>query len=489
MKRFPLVHLKRPRFLFLFFLGVITDASDALSQSNTSDVPLGGRSTLLGGTGVALGRDGAAPFLNPATMGRIADHRIAFSVHFYRYSTTTIDELIRPPGSVNSPSLDVSQSSLASQPATFCAFVTLSGLIPEEAQGIWQRVRGHSGRTKLGLCGATLEREQLTLNAEHRVFNDSKHHANVAYNLSQSWQRQSIGPSLSYQITEGLTVGTTLQIVTLSANQSLDYAELVDGTSGQAYLHHLQGSSLDGVTTVGATWTLSPLTFGISARLPSVNFTNSARFTQYVSSTSLPPKLVSGQGRLVAPLVPTLSFGTGVEWEKIAFEFDVSTHFVTRPGLQTKLKMEDSEQKLTDQVQSRDPLRPTVALRVGSEAHLSTSLSLLAGARYEPSMVQNGFANPAFRLGPMNRSAIAGSLGLGSYGRGTELLFGIELSHHFGRIPVLSSLNEQAVYQETRFQNTSLLVVLSGSVGLSAVKRTWKNFQELRPKTQSPSTR
>jgi hypothetical protein len=483
MKRFPLVHLKQLRFLLLGFLGAITHVSTALSQSNTSDVPLGGRSTLLGGTGVALGRDGAAPFLNPATMGRILDHRIAFSVHFYRYSMTTIDDLIRAPDSVSSPSLDVSQSSFTSKPATFCAFITLTGLIPEEAQGVWQRVRGHSGRTKLGLCGATLEREQLTLNAEHRVFNDANHHADVAYNLSQSWQRQSIGPSLSYQITEGLTVGTTLQIVTLSSNQSWDYADLVNGTTGHAYLHHLKGSSVDGVTTVGATWTLSPLTFGISARLPSINLNNSARLTQYVSSASLPPKLVSGQGRLVAPLVPTLAFGTGVEWERLSFEFDVSTSFVSYPGIQTTIKTEDSGRRVTDQVQSRDPLRPTVAFRIGSEAHLSTSLSLLAGARYEPSMVQNGFSNPAFRLGPMNRNAVAGSLGLGSYGRGTELVLGIELSHHFGRIPVVSSLNEEAVYEETRFQNTSLLVVLSGSVGLSAVKRTWKNFQELQPKT------
>ena len=463
-------------------VGLITAVRTASAQSNTGDVPLGGRSTLLGGTGVALGRDGASPFLNPATMGRIADQRLAFSVHFYRYARTSVDDLIRAPHSLDARSSDVSQGAISIQPSSFCAFITLSGLIPEEAQGLWQTVRGNSGRTKLGLCGANIEREQYTLNAESRNFDDGTHHARVAYNLVHSWQRQSIGPSISYQLSKRLTLGATLQVITSSVSQSWDLAALVDNTEGHVYQHHLQGNAIDGVTTLGVTWVNRRLTLGVAARLPSVNVSNSARLTQYVSSPNTTPRLLAGKGTFEAPLMPNLSVGAGAEWEKTSFEFDVSTSFDTSPGLRTTLTVTEGEEAPSRKISSHDALRPTVAFRLGGERYLSPSLSVLAGARYEPANIRNGFAQPAFRLGPMNRNLVAGSVGFGSYGRGTEILLGFELSHSFGKMPIVSALNGDAAYAETRYGNTSLLVVLSGSVGLSAVKRTWQNLTELSPK-------
>ena len=40
----------------------------------------------MGNTGVALARDGAAPFLNPATVVGIDDRQLAFSVNFLALS-------------------------------------------------------------------------------------------------------------------------------------------------------------------------------------------------------------------------------------------------------------------------------------------------------------------------------------------------------------------------------------------------------------------
>jgi hypothetical protein len=441
---------------------------------------LGGRSTLLGGTGVALGRDGASPFLNPAAMGRIADHRLAFSVHFYRYSTTHVDSLIHAPEGFNAQAHDYDANSFSTLPASFCAFATLSGLIPEEAQGLWQTVRGQSGRTKLGICGATIEREQFGFDALSSQFNSGSSHANVAYNVVHNWQRQSLGPSLSYQLSERITVGATFQIVSTTANQNWDLAAVVDKTDGHVYAHHLRGSAIDGVTTLGATWSGRPLSFGLTVRLPSINVTNSAQFTEYVSSQNSPPRLLTGRGSFEAPILPTLSVGVGAEFERSLVEFDVSTTFASSSGLRTSLKLEDNG-SYWKSVVSHDSIRPAVAFRVGAERFISPSLSVLTGARYEPTSIRNGFSQPSYRLGPMSRDLVAMSVGLGSYGRGTELILGAELAHSFGHTPIVSALDGDASYSETSYKNTSLLLVVSGSVGFSAVRQTWKSFRQLTP--------
>ena len=50
----------------------------------------------MGGTGVALGRDAAAPFLNPATVARIDDTGVAFSSNFYSFTSTQFTGFHQP---------------------------------------------------------------------------------------------------------------------------------------------------------------------------------------------------------------------------------------------------------------------------------------------------------------------------------------------------------------------------------------------------------
>lgn len=457
----------------------------AAAQSNSGDIPLGGRSTLLGGTGIALGRDGASPFLNPATMGRIADHRLAFSVHFYRYTTGTVERMFLAPPEVGRSASDASRRSLGMQPASFCAFVTLAGVIPEEANGLWQSVRGKSGRVKLGLCGATLEREQYVTSAETRAFDAASRHADVAYNSEHLWQRQSIGPSISYQLSGGWTLGASFQVVTSNASQSWDIAAVVDGNASHVYQHHLVGSAIDGVTTLGVNWSARPLTLGAAIRLPSVNFTNSARVTHFVSSPAATPLFISGKGRFVAPLLPIVSLGAGAEWNGSAVEFDVSASLASSSGIRTELDSTDLRMESAN-LSNTEGTRPAVSFRIGGEWMFAPALSVLAGARWEPSNVRTGVAQPAYRLGPLDRSLVAGSVGMGSYGRGTELLLGLELSHGFGKMPVVERLDGDASYAEVQHRNTSLLLVLSGSVGFSAVQQTWKRIKTLTP-TKTPA--
>ncbi|MEI9952284.1 MAG: hypothetical protein WDO74_25670 [Pseudomonadota bacterium] len=77
---------------------ILTRTTRARAQANDRSSPLGGRSALMGNTGVALGRDGAAPFLNPATVVGIDDRRLAFSVNFLALQVNHFKDWHQPDG-------------------------------------------------------------------------------------------------------------------------------------------------------------------------------------------------------------------------------------------------------------------------------------------------------------------------------------------------------------------------------------------------------
>src|SRR5687767_8918643 len=68
----------------------------AYAQGNDLSSPTGGRSALMGNTGVALGRDGAAPFNNPAAIVRIRDESLAFSVNYYSLGIASFERWHQP---------------------------------------------------------------------------------------------------------------------------------------------------------------------------------------------------------------------------------------------------------------------------------------------------------------------------------------------------------------------------------------------------------
>ena len=139
----------------------------ARAQGNDRSAPTGGRSALMGNTGVALARDGAAPFINPATIVVIDDQRLAFSVNFFTYSLRHFSHWTQP-GPVDASkfgnvALDTSgQSSTRFQalPSTLCLFFTLSGITPlgddnAPPPGTPRR------RQKLAFCLGTLESDSV----------------------------------------------------------------------------------------------------------------------------------------------------------------------------------------------------------------------------------------------------------------------------------------------------------------------------------------
>src|SRR5690349_18010920 len=88
----------------------------------------------MGNTVVALGRDGAAPFSNPATVVGIDDRKLAFSVNFLalqinHFSNWHQHSSVDPRfGDVSLGDRSISSTRITTVPSTICLFLSLAAL-------------------------------------------------------------------------------------------------------------------------------------------------------------------------------------------------------------------------------------------------------------------------------------------------------------------------------------------------------------------------
>src|ERR1700733_1876090 len=75
---------------------LVLGPSIARAQGNDRSAPTGGRTALMGNTGIALGEDGASPFMNPATIVWIRDSSLAFSVNFISFTDQHFSDWHQP---------------------------------------------------------------------------------------------------------------------------------------------------------------------------------------------------------------------------------------------------------------------------------------------------------------------------------------------------------------------------------------------------------
>ena len=435
---------------------------------------------------MALARDGAAPFLNPATMGRIADHKVAFSVRFYRDERVRITDFFRAP--YQEPEFedgDVDRAGFTSAPSSFCAFITLSRLIPEESDGWLASVRASSGRTKLGLCGATIDSEDFDLSADGLSESRPNGRATTAVDVRRAFSRSSFGPSLSYQLTDTLSLGASVHMVSTSASLSWETTSIVvDGDQGGFTAHSLsaRGGASNLVALLGMTWARGIQTFGVSVRLPSIAVSGSARASRFTAQSGAPAELVLGTGDFSAPPPPTFAIGTGVEWPRLLLEVDAITTLGAERAIETQLDsvayVEDDAAAAARTERVAERTRTTTSLRMGGEWFFYPTLSVLAGGRVEPSALVGPIDGPELRFGQARVHSVAGSLGIGSYGRGAELLVGAELSHRWGQTVAFTPGHPEQRFDATPMTDTTVMFVLSGGLSLTSLRRAVRNVEQ-----------
>jgi len=470
---------------------MLTGTKRARAQANDRS-PLGGRSALMGNTGVALGRDGASPFLNPATVVGIDDRRLAFSVNFLALQINHFQDWHQPSsvdprfGEIALADRSISSSRFTAVPSTLCLFLSASALkdrtdTPKDDPTPWK-----GGRQKFAICLASLESEDLYVPALSVHAPTAAGSTAQDVSLNRQWNRVHVGPSYSAQVNDKLALGASLHVAYTTLSFVQDAASITSTTDGSAAHSSLgtasNGSSVDLTAILGATYDLGGVKLGASIQVPSLHLFGHYRATlhqTFDAATNSAATIASGTGSFRAKPPVRLAVGVGKAFERLILEADASFTFGADEGLATTMHVDSSstvDNALTNssfQVTHSVRTLPIVNAAIGGEYFTSPRLSVLGGLWTNLSPFAELKPEPAPSLGNLvqGRAHRLGlSLGLGSYGDGGELLVGTQLGYGWGQSMVANLYSVPNDWSVVSTNNYSALFILAGSTNLRAIK-------------------
>ncbi len=478
--------------------GLVLWGGQARAQANPRSAPVGGRSALMGGTGVALARDGAAPFLNPATIIHIDDSGLAFSVNFYSAQWAHLSGFHQP-GQTNAPSLpDTSLDATRADalPSTLCLFLTIGDWGDNRVEKAEPDVPGHrKGRRKLAACLAQPERAAFSSTANGYAGQAGSLSAYQATSIQRSWNRLYVGPSYSVYVSDRVAIGAAMSGIgtTASSTWGVDTVFTQGRGAGTAstYDTAMTAYSIDLQAVLGLVWHIDDVqVLGLSVSTPSLHVLGS-----YSGTTGVQTQGPGGQGAVLststgsflAPVPVRIAAGLGAQTRRLRIEGDVSAYLpvttLARADVQTQLtSLGHGASAATTSFPSSVQMAgwPVVDVGLGLESFLSRRFSFLAGASTDLSGVAPLPANPAVgTLAETRMQRVTTSFGIGSYGDGSELLLGTELSYAWGKSLALDpygsspqlSLVDQRTYQ--------VMLIVAGSASISAFRRTLRDLGEV----------
>ena len=481
--------------VLLCFFGLTLASRQAFAQGNDLLGPAGGRAALMGNTGVALGRDGAAALYNPATIVRVQDTHLAFSAHFFSFSLTSFSNWHAPAapdadqfGSRTLGNTNLTNSTFHLPPSTVCLFLTLEDLAKLSSLNEYQDSPAElEARQKLAFCFASLESEDLDLQAIS--FNGETRAGPTAQvqSLERHWSRTYVGPTYSVNVNENLALGASLQVV---------YSQTSFGVSGTTLSNTLDGGGAATTLTtsgrgrtfgltglVGATFRHRRYTFGVSARAPVFRISGSyeGAYERSLMGTSQDEEAIvaSGSGPMYSSPPVRLAFGAGVALNRLTLEADAALSLPFQSILSTDLEVTQS--RLTadgvERNQSSEHYgvksHPTLNPSLGAEYRLSQGLSLLCGLSANFSSL--GALHPTDSIGNLVQARthhVNASVGMGSYWQDGELLFGLQFDYGWGQAVTLDPYALPNKFAVVDAQTYTLMFVLSGAANLKSILRT-----------------
>ena len=462
-------------------------AGSASAQGNPLSAPIGGRSALMGNTGVALARDGTAPFLNPATIVRINDNSLAFSVNFYTFASTSFTGWHQPGppdasqfGNVALDHTSIETSGFRIFPSTLCLFFTIRGVTAEGASdgGL------HRGRQKLAVCFGSTEFQDTVLPALSFRGSTSLGTTAQTQSLQRNWNRFQAGPTYSISLSDDFALGASLHGIYTSESFALESSSITSAQGGGAIASSLgaggQGRAFDLTAILGAAYHVGRVTLGASVQLPALHVFGTYQATlqdAYGVAGADNATLTSGSGSFNAPPPVRFSLGAGAEWQRLVLEVDgsfllpVGAISSSLNGATTTLAGGASSASFFSAAYSIQE-HPVWNTALGAEYFLSRSFSLVGGGSTSLSTLPA--LSPTMSLGNLvqaRSSSVSASLGIGSYGAGADLLIGAQLGYAWGQSMAINPYvlpNDWAVVDTHSY---SVMLVLAGATDLRAIGR------------------
>jgi hypothetical protein len=485
-------------------LGLAPVGPSARAQGNELSAPTGGRSALMGNTGVALSRDGSAPFLNPATIVRIDDNSLAFSVNFYTFASTSFASWHQPApvdtsrfGNVSLGGPSISTNGFRILPSTLCLFFTIRGVTAQGSDdgGL------HRGRQKLALCFGSTEFEDVILPALSLRGGTPLGTTAQAQSIARNWNRFQAGPTYSISLADDLAVGASLHGIYTSESFAIDSSSITSAQGGAVQSSLGSGGAahaFDLAAIVGAAYHRGSVTFGASIQAPALHVFGSYDGTtqsQYGLGGTDTAMLTTGSGSFSAPPPMRFSIGAGAEWRRLVVELDESFQLPLSPirssvsGSTTSLTGVTSTTTSFDAVYSiQEHTAWNTAL--GAEYYVSRTFSLIGGASTSLSTLPS--LSPNALLGNLvqaRASSVSASIGIGSYGAGADILIGAQLGYAWGQSMAVNPYvlpNDWAVVDTRSY---GVMLVLAGATDLRAIGRAVEKVQNVvTGNPESPTT-
>ena len=464
-------------------------AGTARAQGNDRSAPTGGRSALMGNTGVALARDGAAPFINPATIVGIDDQRLAFSVNFFTYSVRHFSRWNQPGPVDRSKFGDVmleptgdSSTRFRALPSTLCLFFTLSGITPLD-DGATPTPGAPRGRQKLAFCLGTLESDDVNLTALSFGGSTAAGSTSQIESIARSWNRLYVGPTYGIELTDHLALGMSLHGVVTSDSFTVDGTSITSLTGGMAGQSSLgtagYGYSFDLLANLGATYRMGRLTLGVDTQLPSIHGLGRFQATahdEYGGAQGETADVTSASGTVSAPPPVRVAVGAGYEWPRLTVELDGSVEFPWSTALDSTLNVNSTHLAGGGAAQSSATQAFSAATRamfnaaVGAEYFVTRGFSLIGGASTNISSLSA--LAPTTSVGNLvqaRTSHASVSFGIGSYGSSADVLIGTQLDYGWGEALAVNPYVLPNGWGVVGTQIYSATLILAGTTDLRAI--------------------
>ncbi len=477
---------------WLILLGIALSPISAHAQGNDSFAPTGGRSVLMGNTGVALASDGSAPFSNPATIVRIRDERLAFSVNFYALSLMHFSNFHEPGavdtslfGKTNADGTGLLVPTFRVLPSTLCLFFTLQDLAQLDGKAPVDLPPEHVPRTKLAVCFAALESDDVDLQAIRFNGTTPAGPTSQVQSLQRRWSRTFFGLTYSTYLNRNLAIGASLQVAysynSFGINSSSLSNKLGGGTVASTLGTSGSGYSFELTSVLGVSYHYEPFTFGASLRLPSLHVFSAYKgsFNRSTAGADNDAALVasaSGSMRSSAPV--RAAAGIGFVWKKLTLELDGAVDLPISDELSGDFSVSTSRSAAAGltQLPSHEKYgvrdRVTFDPSMGAEYFMSPTFSVLSGISANFTSLEP--LHPAPSVGNLVQARtnhVGAALGIGSYWQGGEMLLGFQFDFGWGQALVANPYvvpNDWAIVDTQAY---SLTFVIAGATDLGAIIR------------------
>jgi hypothetical protein len=330
-------------------------------------------------------------------------------------------------------------------------------------------------RRKLALCAGTTERRDFSASASANG-SGTLHLAS----LERSYDRVHVGPTYGLALGRRVAVGGSLHLVDTRVT-SLTTADLA-GAETSAFSASTQATSFDLALLLGATFRLdSATTLGIAFAPPSVHVIGTADAADHSESGEI-ARTRTASGSFSAPLPMRAAVGIGTQTSRVKVTADATFFFPTDSAFQSQTDVRTvGPSDTTESVRATTRANAVLDSALGIELFLSDTISVLGGAAVDFGATPPLSAAPPIGTVVTTREdRVMTTLGLGSYGGGSELLFGTQLAFARGETLVGDNFASPNVLAPVTQRSTTFLFVVAGSTSLSTLRRTFDDIRKIR---------